>query len=160
MTIAVRPLREDERPWVLAVMRERWGAETAVAHGVVYRPAELPGLVAEDDGRRVGLLTYHVAGDASEIVTLDAFEERRGVGKALIEAVRALGHPRLWLITTNDNVRAQRFYEHLGFRLVRVHESAVARSRELKPEIPEVADVGTPIRDELEYEIRLSDRRA
>jgi ribosomal protein S18 acetylase RimI-like enzyme len=150
---SVRALRDDERDWARRVIVERWGSERAVAHGVAFRPATLPGFVAIDDERPVGLLTYHVDGDACEIVTIDAFEEGRGVGTALLAAVRALGHRRLWLVTTNDNVRAQRFYESRGFRLAAIREGAVARSRELKPEIPLVAADGTPIADELEYEL-------
>jgi ribosomal protein S18 acetylase RimI-like enzyme len=154
--ILVRPLRPDDRDWVRDRVAERWGSPTVVAHGVVYEPSSLPGFVAEDDGRSVGLLTFIVEGDECEIVTIDAFEEGRGVGAALIDSVKGLGHERLWLITTNDNSRAQRFYERVGFRLVRVHQGAVERSRELKPEIPLVSDDGTPIRDELEYEFRPS----
>ena len=152
--ILVRPLRPDDRDWVRDRVAERWGSPTVVAHGVVYEPSSLPGLVAEDDGRPVGLLTFIVEGDECEIVTIDAFEEGRGVGAALIDSVKGLGHERLWLITTNDNSRAQRFYERVGFRLVGVHQGAVERSRELKPEIPLVSADGTPIRDELEYEFR------
>jgi ribosomal protein S18 acetylase RimI-like enzyme len=152
--ILVRPLRPDDRDWVRDRVAECWGSPTVVAHGVVYEPSSLPGLVAEDDGRAVGLLTFIVVGDECEIVTIDAFEEGRGVGATLIDSIKALGHERLWLITTNDNSRAQRFYERVGFRLVRVHRGAVERSRELKPEIPLVSDEGTPIRDELEYEFR------
>ena len=152
--ILVRPLRVDDRDWVRDKVAERWGSPTVVAHGVVYEPWSLPGLVAEDDGRIVGLLTFRVEGDECEIVTIDAFEEGRGVGTALIDSVKDLGHERLWLITTNDNSRAQRFYERVGFRLVGVHQNAVERSRELKPEIPLVSADGTPIRDELEYEFR------
>jgi ribosomal protein S18 acetylase RimI-like enzyme len=154
MTLAVRPLRPDEGDWVARVIEDRWGSTTVVAHGVVYVPVDLPGFVAEDEGRPVGLLTYHVEGDDCEVVTIDAFETRRGVGTALIEAAAGLGHRRLWLITTNDNVGAQRFYERLGFRLAAVHAGAIARSRALKPEIPLLADDGTPIVDELEYERR------
>lgn len=152
--ILVRPLRPDDRDWVRDRVAERWGSPTVVAHGVVYEPSSLPGLVAEDDGRAVGLLTFIVEGGECEIVTIDAFDEGRGVGTALIDAVKAFGHKRLWLVTTNDNSRAQRFYERVGFSLVRVHQGAVERSRELKPEIPLVSDDGTPIRDELEYEFR------
>lgn len=152
--ILVRPLRPDDRDWVRDRVAERWGSPTVVAHGVVYEPSSLPGLVAEDDGRPVGLLTFIVEGDECEIVTIDAFEEGRGVGAALMDSVKGLGHERLWLITTNDNSRAQRFYERVGFRLVGVHQGAVERSRELKPEIPLVSADGTPIRDELEYEFR------
>lgn len=134
--IRVRPIREDEREWVRVRIAERWSSPTVVAHGVVYEPASLPGLVAEDAGGPVGLLTYNVEGDECEIVTIDAFDDGRGVGTALIDAAKALGHSRLWLITTNDNTRAQHFYEHVGFSLVRLHEGAVEHSRRLKPEIP------------------------
>ena len=154
MTISVRPLLDEERDWVRDVIRERWGAETVAGHGVLSRPADLAGLVAEDDGRRVGLLTYRVEGDACEIVSIDALEARRGVGSALVAAVKAFGHARVWLVTTNELAGAQRFYERVGFRLVAVREGAVERSRRLKPEIPAVAEDGTPIRDELEYEYR------
>lgn len=154
MTVSVRPARTDEAPWIEDEIRRRWGSDVVVSRGLVHRPAGLPGFVAEEDGAPVGLLTYHVGEAGCEIVTIDAFESRRGIGRALVEAVRTLGHPRLWLATTNDNVVAQRFYERLGFRLAAVHHGAVARSRELKPEIRELAPDGTPIRDELEYEWR------
>ena len=150
----IRPVAEGDRGWVAETIRERWGSDEQAAHGVVYRPAELPGFVALDGDRRVGLLTFVRDGGEIEIVTIDAFEPRRGIGTALIDAVRALGAERVWLITTNDNVSAQRFYEALGFRLVAVHADAVARSRESKPEIPLVGDGGVPIADELEFELR------
>ena len=136
------------------MIRERWGSEIVVAHGVVYQPMLLPGFVAEEEGRPVGVLTYVLEGDACEIVTIDAFEEGRGVGTALIDAVIALGARRLWLITTNDNVRAQRFYERCGFELVAVHRGAVDRSRSMKPVIPLIGEGGVEIHDELEYEFR------
>jgi ribosomal protein S18 acetylase RimI-like enzyme len=151
--IEVRPVQEDDRKWIHPTIRERWGSEIVAARGVVYEPALLPGFVVQDENGPIGLLTYVLEGDECEIVSIDAFKERRGVGTALIDAAKDLGARRLWLITTNDNVRAQRFYERCGFHLVAVHEGAVARSRELKPEIPLVAADGTPIRDELEYEL-------
>jgi GNAT superfamily N-acetyltransferase len=93
---------------------------------------------------------------ACEIVTLDNLGDRRGVGTALIEAVmetaRAAGCRRLWLITTNDNLRALRFYQKRGFRLVRLSPDAVTAARRIKPEIPLVGEDGIPLRDELELE--------
>ena len=152
--IVVRALREDEREWVRSTIRERWGSEIVVAHGVAYEPAGLPGFVAEDEDSPIGLLTYVLEGETCEIVTIDALEEGRGVGTSLIGAVKELGARRLWLITTNDNVRAQRFYERLGFTLVAVHEGAVDRSRLEKPEIPLLGHGGVEIHDELEYGLR------
>ena len=64
-----------------------------------------------------------------EILTLHADEQWRGAGTALIEVAgqlaRRQGCARLWVITTNDNVDALRFYQRRGFCLVRVHRGAV-----------------------------------
>jgi acetolactate synthase regulatory subunit len=53
------------------------------------------------------------------------------------------------LVTTNDNMRALRFYQRRGFRLVALNAGALDRSRELKPEIPATGMNGIPLRDEL-----------
>ena len=153
MTVRVRPLTEVDRAWVVDAAPDLWGSNVVVAHGEVFEPATLEGFVAEDGGVRAGLLTYRADDDACEVVTIDAFEARRGIGSALMDAILSLGHRRVWLITTNDNVPAQRFYERLGFRLVLVREGELRRSRGLKPEIPHVGIGGVPIRDELEYEL-------
>jgi len=93
------------------------------------------------------------------VVTINAFPQGSGAGTALIEAAaaaaREAGARRLWLITTNDNLRALRFYQRRGFRLSALHRDALERSRELKPSIPEIGLDGIPLRDELELELRL-----
>ena len=156
--MTVRPLREGDREWVRETLRELWG-ETVVSRGAVHDPMALPGFVAEEGGERVGLLTYRVDGADCEVVTIDAFPEGAGAGTALLDAAaraaRDAGCGRVWLITTNDNLRALRFYQRRGFRLVAVHPDALERSRELKPSIPEIGLDGIPLRDELELELRL-----
>jgi O-antigen/teichoic acid export membrane protein/GNAT superfamily N-acetyltransferase len=152
--VRIRHLHEEDRGWVRDLMRERWGSEVQVVHGTEYRPAELPGFVAEEDGERIGLLTYRVDDDACEIVTLDSLDEGRGIGSALLDAAVELGHRRVWLTTTNDNTAATTFYERYGFRVVAVHEGAVDRTRAtLKPEIPLVGRSGVEIHDEVELEL-------
>jgi GNAT superfamily N-acetyltransferase len=152
--VEIRPLEEDDREWVERFVRERWGSPVVVAHGTRYLPRELPGLLALEEGEPVGLLTYSIEDDACEIVTIDSVTESKGVGTALVEAAaeaaRAAGCRRLWLITTNDNLRALRFYQKRGFSLVAVHAGAVTEARKLKREIPLVGFEGIPLRDELE----------
>jgi hypothetical protein len=66
------------------------------------------------------------------------------------------GCRRLWLLTSNDNLRALGFYQQRGLRLCALHAGALARDRALKPEIPEVnPDNGIPLRDLLELELPL-----
>jgi GNAT superfamily N-acetyltransferase len=104
-------------------------------------------------------VTYHIEGDACEIVSLDSLVEGIGIGAALIEAVKdaalAAGCTRLWLITTNDNLHALRLYQKRGFVLAALHRNALEVSRRLKPQIPLVGLDGIPLRDEIELEMRL-----
>jgi RimJ/RimL family protein N-acetyltransferase len=90
---------------------------------------------------------------------LDALERHAGVATRLLAAAvdlaRAQRLRRLWLVTTNDNLDALRFYQRRGMRLVAVHRGAVDAARRLKPSIPLVGDHGIPLHDELELEIRL-----
>jgi hypothetical protein len=63
----------------------------------------------------------------------------------------AVGCRRYWVLTTNDNVDALRFYQRRGFRLTAVRCGAVDEARRtVKPEIPLTGDYGIPIRDEIE----------
>jgi len=156
---ALRPVQPADAAWVSRHIAEQWDSEIAVAHGAIYRPAELPGFVAEADGEALGLLTYHIGGDACEIVTLDSQRAGQGIGTAMIEAAedaaRQAGCRRLWLITTNDNTQALRFYQKRGFVLAALYRDAVAASRTIKPEIPLFGNDGIPIRDEIELEMSL-----
>jgi GNAT superfamily N-acetyltransferase len=107
----------------------------------------------------VGLATYHVAGDDCELVTIDSTSAGVGIGSALIAAVRdaaaSCGCRRVWVITTNDNLDALRFYQRRGFVLVAVHRDAVTEARRQKPQIPLIGNHGIPIRDEIELELRI-----
>jgi ribosomal protein S18 acetylase RimI-like enzyme len=157
--VALRAVTARDRAWVRRVVRERWGATVVVSRGVLSRPEALTGFVAERDREAVGLATYRIDGDECEIVTIDALVEGEGIGTALLDAVadaaRAARCRRVWLITTNDNLRALRFYQRRGYVLMALHREAIAESRRLKPSIPETGEHGIPIRDELELELGL-----
>ncbi|NUR70093.1 MAG: GNAT family N-acetyltransferase [Hamadaea sp.] len=157
--LRVRPATSADRAAIAEVLTASWGGTIVVAHGTAYDAAELPALVAERDGRVVGLLTYSVAGEDLEVVSLDAAERRTGVGSALLTAVvevaRRTTLTRVWLVTTNDNLDALRFYQRRGLRIVRVSPGAVDAARALKPSIPETGEHGIPLHDELTLELRL-----
>ncbi|MGW6499152.1 GNAT family N-acetyltransferase [Nonomuraea angiospora] len=160
MAISVRPIEPQDLANVTRVLTESWGGSTVVAlgRGELVDAAAQPGFIAELDGVLAGIITYGRRGDSVEIITIDAVMPGRGVGAALLDAVRAVaaegGAARLWLITTNDNTRALRFYQRYGFDLIALHRNGVDRARALKPGIPAEAD-GIPIRHELELELLL-----
>lgn len=161
--LIIRPLQSNDREWVASFVIEHWGADIVVGHGTIYHPHELPGLVAMLGDEKVGLVTYMIdpANASCEIVTIDSLRQGHGIGSALIDAVKAAaneaGCKRLWLITTNDNLNALRFYQKRGFELVAVHRNALKESRKLKPSIAFIGADGIPLRDEIELEMMLDD---
>ncbi|HLF72979.1 MAG TPA: GNAT family N-acetyltransferase [Anaerolineales bacterium] len=160
MAFELRRLGEEDLPRLRQFWKENWGDEFVVAHGVIYRPDTLDGFVAMDGEEWVGEVTFHVTDDECEIVSLDSRREGLGLGTALIEevieAARAKGCRRVFLITTNDNLRALGFYQKRGFELVAVHRGAVNESRKIKPSIPLIGNDGIPLLDEIELEMLLN----
>ncbi|NPV56731.1 MAG: GNAT family N-acetyltransferase, partial [Anaerolineae bacterium] len=148
-----------DRAWADGFLRSRWGDTLMVIRGQVYDLREYPAFFAQQDGRRVGLATYRLDGAACELLSLDSTVERQGVGWALIQAVmavaRAAGCRRLFLVTTNDNTPALRFYQRKGFHLSGLSVGAVDAARQIKPGIPRLGIDDIPIRDEIELEIDL-----
>jgi ribosomal protein S18 acetylase RimI-like enzyme len=108
------------------------------------------------NGEIAGLVTFRITGHECEIVTLNSTIENRGLGSALVRKVledaKAGQVHRVWLITTNDNLKAAMFYQKRGFRWAAFHRNAIVRSRELKPQIPEWGIGNIPILHELEFE--------
>lgn len=157
MSITVRPLTQadDLTCWFV----RNWGGDVMVAHGRVFRPEELSGLVAERADQVGGVLTWVVEGDTMEFVSLDASQRREGIGSRLVEEgiaiAREQGLRRILLTTTNDNSTALIFWQHQGFRLVALRPDAVTATRHLKPTLPQLGENGIPIRDELEMELVL-----
>jgi ribosomal protein S18 acetylase RimI-like enzyme len=162
--VDVRPLTESDRAWAVQVEAESSSTPVVARLGELVDPTRLPGFIAILDGQRAGLASYAVRGDECELVTIRSLREGRGVGRALLDAVRdaaiEAGCTRLWLITTNDNLRALELYQRWGMEIVAFHRHAATEARRhLKPSIPEGGAHGIPIAHELELEMRLQPRR-
>ena len=159
MTVQVRPFTEEDRPWAIELMRERWGSEVVITCGKARDASLLEGFVAEIEGEPAGLAVYETRGAESELVTLDSLQEGAGVGSTLVAAVANAAWRqecrRLLVVTTNDNVCALGFYQRRGFVLTALRRGAVDKSRQIKPEIPELGCDDIPSRDELELTLDL-----
>ncbi len=174
----IRPLERSDREWVAHFLDERWGTTQIVSRGKSVYGHLLPGFMAErsaaepelgtgEDGEsdaetaaeNIGLVTVHIGDKECEITTLNSLTESAGVGSALVEAVenwaREAGIERLWLVTTNDNLAALKFWQRRGYELVTVHRNAIADARRIKPQIPITGLNGITIRDEIELEKKI-----
>ncbi|MCO1618675.1 GNAT family N-acetyltransferase [Micromonospora sp. CPM1] len=153
-SIRVRQARDEDRAALTALHEREWGGPIVVVHDTRYDLRDLPALVAVDDGGAfAGALVYRVDTDGLEVVSLAASTPGTGAGSALLaaaeEVAAAAGAGRLWLVTTNDNLGALRFYQRRGLRIVAVDAGAVDRARAVKPTIPHVGADGIPLHDEL-----------
>ena len=111
---SIAPIHTQDRDWIKQIVAEQWAASIVVTRGQVHKPAILPGFVCWKGKERVGLVTYRVEKQECEIITLNSFAEREGVATELLQAAEKAalqsGCNRLWVITTNDNLDALRFY--------------------------------------------------
>ena len=110
---------EGTGPFTLAERIEHW------ERLLDRRPGDRGALVAEHEGRVVGLVEWEVGPDGDRAVGevhaihVAAEERGRGVGttllEAAVEAMRSLGVRRAVLWVLDGNSTARRFYERLGW---------------------------------------------
>ncbi|MBP1705381.1 MAG: family N-acetyltransferase [Chloroflexi bacterium] len=157
----VRTIGPADRAWLRGLLDARWGGPWQAYGGELVDASGAAGFVAlTAAGTKVGVLLHRPVAGGWEIVLLDAVHSGKGIGTVLLEAcagsARSAGAARLTLVTTNDNLRALRFYQRRGFRLAALRPGAVdAARRERKPAIPEIGEDGITIRDELVLEREL-----
>lgn len=137
-------------------MKEEWASTRIVTKGKVHLTENLPGFIVIYKKRRVGLITYNIIDEECEIVSLNSLIKNSGIGTILLDSLehiaKSRGCKRIWLITTNDNVEALRFFQLKGYYIKEININAVSNSRKLKPEIPFLGLYNIEIRDEIELE--------
>jgi N-acetylglutamate synthase-like GNAT family acetyltransferase len=154
--VQVRRVSDDDRPWIAETLTGVFASPRVVSKGRVIEDAsQLDGFIVETDGRPIGCALWsEVDGDAELVAIVTTY-----AGVAMLDAViahaREANWRRLWLISTNDNTDAIRLYQRSGWRWVAWHRDAVATSRKLKPELPEIGSHGIPIDHEIEFEYPL-----
>ncbi|HEV2786925.1 MAG TPA: GNAT family N-acetyltransferase [Solirubrobacteraceae bacterium] len=158
--LQVRPARDDERGFIERRVAELWGLPV-VGLGRIHDVSAMPALVCAGAGEPLGFATYDPQENAAcELVTILALRSRAGVGSALLEGVAReatrVGCRRLWLVTSNDNLDALRFYQRRGLRIAAVHPGAMEAVRALKPGLPATGSYGIPLRDLIELELDLT----
>ena len=133
-----------------------WGSDILVSRGKARKAQDLDGILVYDNGKIIGLGLYHINDDC-EIVLLETFIQNNGIGTRILEKIYEIAKikkcKRIQLVTTNSNINAIKFYQKRGFNISNIYINAMEEARKIKPEIPEFADNGIKIRDEIEFEI-------
>lgn len=159
MTSNVRRLTSEDLPRLRRFWVEHWAGEFIVSHDMNHHPEDVEGFVVDDSGDWVGLITFRIADEECEVVSIDGLREGQGIGTMLlrkaIEEARTRKCRRVFLVTTNDNLYALGFYQRRDFELVAVHRGAVNETRKVKPAIPIIGQNHIPLRDEIELEMNL-----
>jgi ribosomal protein S18 acetylase RimI-like enzyme len=154
--ITIREKNTSDNKWISDYLCKNWSGDFIITRGKRYTPLELRGFIAEENGEAIGISLYVVVEEKCEIVLLEAFTHYRGIGTELLNRIKEQGREekwtRIWLITTNDNIGALRFYQRRGFIFCKLYRNAIEASRRIKPTIPDKGNYGIVIRDEIELE--------
>jgi len=153
------PISTENREKVNEWIAKKWHGTIMILRGQAVDMTRVDGIVAEENGEIIGLITFLFYGDTCEITSFDSLRENRGIGTALLTWVIRIAKEkrcsRIVLITTNDNIRAIRYYQRRGFDMIHFYRNAMDISRQMKPEIPLMGENDIPLRHEIEFEMLL-----
>jgi GNAT superfamily N-acetyltransferase len=152
--MTLRAFGRGGEDWAERLVSAEFGGRIQARGGELVDVLRCPGIVAEHAGSQVGLLTYRMDDKDAELVYIEVTRKLAGVGTTLLEEFLTIaGGRRVWLVTTNDNLDALRFYQRRGFVISELRPGAVDDARRmLKPQIPGSGSFGIAIRDEIELE--------
>ncbi len=149
----VRDFEIADHDWARALIASHSGGSHLVTRlGEVIDPLTREGIVAEIDGRSVGLLTVDESDRGLEVLTLHSETPNLGAGTRLLETAMRVASAsaanRLWLITANDNLHAIHWFLRRGMTVATVHADHVELEMDITESdvlrfvrFPRIADV-------------------
>ncbi len=161
--VKIRPFKASDKAVIEAVLHS-WGGDFVVSRGRKSYPQNSPGFIAIGaDGSYEGLISFEKRpGNEAEITLFEAVQQGQGTGRKLMKAalkhLKKSGFRKAYVISTNNNIQAFKFYQQSGFRPVAVYPDAMKTARRLKPSIPKICSNGLPINDEILYELNLQQK--
>ncbi len=154
--LLIRPVTPKDAKWINELMDKDWGGLPLVIREKKYYPKDLDGIIAEINQTAAGFLFYENQGNDCEIIVFEVFDKFKGTGSAMLDKLKNIAKKnnskRIYLMTTNDNLDALRFYQKRGFTICAIHIDSVKNSRKIKPTIDLHGDYGIPLRDEIDLE--------
>jgi N-acetylglutamate synthase-like GNAT family acetyltransferase len=154
--LKIRPATHADNSWLEELMAKDWGGLPLVIRGKKYYPSQLDGIIAENENGIAGSLFYEIREKDCEIIVFEVFDKFKGTGTVLLDNLKDIARhqkcARIYLMTTNDNLDALRFYQKRGFYICGIHIDSVKISRKIKPTIGMIGDYEIPVRDEIDLE--------
>ena len=128
------------------------GGPKVVSRGTLYTLSDHEGFVATAEDSLLGFAVLR----QDELLAIATVHPGQGVGSTLMEhcekLARSRGNPSIWLVTTNDNLDAMRFYQRRGYFLESLTKDAFEVVKRIKGITGEVlGNFDIPIRDELVF---------
>jgi GNAT superfamily N-acetyltransferase len=155
--IKIRSAISSDNAWLEELMVKEWGGLPLVIRGKKYYPTQLDGIIAENESGIAGFLFYEMREKDCEIIVFEVFDKFKGTGTILLDKLKDIAKhkkcSRIYLMTTNDNLDALRFYQKRNFHICGVHIDSVKISRKIKPTIGMIGDFDIPVRDEIDLEL-------
>lgn len=149
----------EDNAWITQIATQMWGSVEIISKDHTYNLLDLRTLVGVLEDKTIGFITYVIEKNQCEIVAIYCEVTKKGLGTAFINQVKNLavnaGCTRVWLMTTNDNTEALRFYQKRGFTITAIRINEIDKQRKLKPSIPLLGNDAIPIQDEIELNLSL-----
>lgn len=154
-----KQITKMNRNLVNRFITEQWYTTTMIVRGKEIDMTAVDGIFVIENEKIIGLITYIIYDNTLEILSLDSLCENRGLGTAMLQEIIEIAIKnsckKIVLITTNDNIKAIRFYQRRGFDMACLYRNALDISRKLKPEIPLIGENAIPLKHEIEFEMVL-----
>lgn len=155
-TLKIRSASPNDTQWLEELMDREWGGLPLVIRGKKYDPTALDGIIAENENGIAGFLFYEVRGSDCEIIVFEVFDQFKGTGTVILDKLKEIAKEkkckRIYLMTTNDNLDALRFYQKRNFHIIGIHVDSVKISRKIKSTIGMTGNHDIPVRDEIDLE--------
>ncbi len=141
----------NEQETIGKLVRLFWGEDEQLTFGRRFRISKTSVYIAELKDEILGFVAFARLGDALIIVALGVLPmyQNCGVGRKLMEQVeieaRKQGKKKLLVSTSNDDLPALAFYQHIGFKIFDVKPNVIAE----KHGKVLIGIGGLPVRDEL-----------
>lgn len=146
-----------EKQQIRQIVKNFWGEPEQLTFNKTYTVTKLPACIAKTKRNIVGFISYTQTKNATLIVALGILPQHQntGIGKRLIAKIEteAKQHKkkRLLVSTSNDDLPALAFYQHLGFQITQVKPNVIAQKHGTT--LKGIGDL--PIRDEIRLQKQL-----